>query len=164
MCRRMGHDTRARLRAVGQCIVLWLGGDRHSRLHCVNNRESVMRISIKRRALLGAGLAAGALGRHARAADKPIRIGVLTDMTGAYAANTGPGSVLGAQLAVEDFMRTHPDVKAEVVQADLQLKPDVALAIAADWYDNKGVDVVTDVPLSSAAFAISDLADRKSVV
>jgi branched-chain amino acid transport system substrate-binding protein len=99
-----------------------------------------------------------------RAADKPIRIGVLTDMTGAYAANTGPGSVLGAQLAVEDFMRTHPDVKAEVVQADLQLKPDVALAIAADWYDNKGVDVVTDVPLSSAAFAIGDLAKQKDKV
>jgi branched-chain amino acid transport system substrate-binding protein len=123
-----------------------------------------MRISIKRRALLGAGLAAGALPRRVRAADKPIRIGVLTDMTGAYAANTGPGSVLGAQLAVEDFMRTHPDVKAEVVQADLQLKPDVALAIAADWYDNKGVDVVTDVPLSSAAFAISDLAKQKDKV
>jgi branched-chain amino acid transport system substrate-binding protein len=123
-----------------------------------------MPISIRRRALLGAGLAAGALPRRVRAADKPIRIGVLTDMTGAYAANTGPGSVLGAQLAVEDFMRARPDVKAEVVQADLQLKPDVALAIAADWYDNKGVDVVTDVPLSSAAFAISDLAKQKDKV
>ena len=99
-----------------------------------------------------------------RAADKPIRIGVLTDMAGAYAANTGPGSVLGAQMAVEDFVRAHPGMKAEVVQADLQLKPDVALAIAADWYDNKGVDVVTDVPLSSAAFAIGDLAKQKDKV
>ncbi len=123
-----------------------------------------MQVSIRRRALLGAGLAAGALPRGLRAADKPIRIGVLTDMTGAYAANTGPGSVLGAQMAVEDFMRAHPGVKAEVVQADLQLKPDVALAIAADWYDNKGVDVVTDVPLSSAAFAVSDLAKQKDKV
>jgi branched-chain amino acid transport system substrate-binding protein len=120
-----------------------------------------MQTSISRRALLGAGVAAAALPRGSRAADRPIRIGVLTDMTGAYAANTGPGSVLAAQMAVEDFMRAHPDVKAEVVQADLQLKPDVALAIAADWYDNKGVDVVTDVPLSSAAFAIGDLAKQK---
>jgi branched-chain amino acid transport system substrate-binding protein len=123
-----------------------------------------MQTSIRRRVLLGAGLAAGALPRSLRAADKPIRIGVLTDMTGAYAANTGPGSVLGAQMAVEDFMRAHPGVKAEVVQADLQLKPDVALAIAADWYDNKGVDVVTDVPLSSAAFAIGELAKQKDKV
>jgi branched-chain amino acid transport system substrate-binding protein len=123
-----------------------------------------MQTSIRRRALLGAVLAAGALPSRVRAADKPIRIGVLTDMAGAYAANTGPGSVLGAQMAVEDFVRAHPGMKAEVVQADLQLKPDVALAIAADWYDNKGVDVVTDVPLSSAAFAIGDLAKQKDKV
>ena len=123
-----------------------------------------MHAPISRRAVLHAGAAvsaAAALPRRARAADKPIRIGVLTDMTGAYAANTGPGSVLGAQMAVEDFMHAHPAIKAEVVQADLQLKPDVALAIAADWFDNKGVDVVTDVPLSSAAFAIGDLAKQK---
>jgi branched-chain amino acid transport system substrate-binding protein len=123
-----------------------------------------MQVSMSRRAVLRAGAAvsaAAALPRRARAADKPIRIGVLTDMTGAYAANTGPGSVLGAQMAVEDFMHAHPAIKAEVVQADLQLKPDVALGIAADWFDNKGVDVVTDVPLSSAAFAIGDLAKQK---
>jgi branched-chain amino acid transport system substrate-binding protein len=123
-----------------------------------------MQTSIGRRALLGAGVAAAALPRRSYAAEKPIRIGVLTDMNGVYAANTGPASVLGAQMAVEDFMREHPEVKAEVVAADLQLKPDVALAIAADWYDNKGVDVVTDVPLSSAAFAIGDLAKQKDKV
>jgi branched-chain amino acid transport system substrate-binding protein len=123
-----------------------------------------MQASITRRGLLGAGLSVATMARRSRAADRPIRIGVLTDMTGAYAANTGPGSVLGAQMAVEDFMRAHPGVQAEVVQADLQLKPDVALAIAADWYDNKAVDVVTDVPLSSAAFAIGDLAKQKDKV
>jgi branched-chain amino acid transport system substrate-binding protein len=126
-----------------------------------------MQPSISRRGILGAGLAAAtttALPRRSRAADKPIRIGVLTDMTGVYAANTGPGSVLGAQMAIEDFTRAHPDIKVELVQADLQLKPDVALGIAADWFDNKGVDVVTDVPLSSAAFAIGDLAKQKDKV
>ncbi len=120
-----------------------------------------MQTLIGRRALLGAGVAATALPRRLHAAEKPIRIGVLTDMTGPYAANTGPGSVLGAQMAVEDFMREHPEVKAEVVSADLQLKPDVALGIATDWFDNQGVDLLTDVPLSSAAFAISDLAKQK---
>lgn len=123
--------------------------------------------TIGRRGILTAGLAVGAaaaLPRRSRAADKPIRIGVLTDMTGPYAANTGPGSVLGAQMAIEDFSRTHPDIKVELVQADFQLKPDVALAIANDWYDSKGVDLVTDVPLSSAAFAIGDLAKQKDKV
>ncbi len=122
---------------------------------------------VGRRAVLATGLAAGAaatLPARARAQQRPIRIGVLTDMSGVYAANTGPGSVLGARLAIEDFSRAHPAIKVELVQADLQLKPDVALAIAADWYDNQGVDLITDVPLSSAAFAIGDLAKQKDKV
>ena len=53
-------------------------------------------------------------------------------------------------------------MKVELVQADLQLKPEVALAIAADWIDNQGVDLITDVPLSSAAFAIGDLVKQKN--
>src|SRR5215469_7794712 len=123
-----------------------------------------MPTSITRRAVLSAAMAATTLGGRARAADKPIRIGVLTDMAGPYAANTGLGSVLGAQMAVEDFMKNHPSITAEVVQADLQLKPDVAVTIARDWFDNQGVDVVTDVPLSSAAFAIGDLVKQKDKV
>jgi branched-chain amino acid transport system substrate-binding protein len=126
-----------------------------------------MKTSIGRRALLHAGVAAGAtavLPHRTRAADRPIRIGVLTDMAGPYAANTGLGSVLGAQMGVEDFMRANPSIKAEIVQADLQLKPDVAVAIARDWFDNQGVDVITDVPLSSAAFALADLVKQKDKV
>ena len=89
---------------------------------------------IGRRTMLRAGLATAAattLPRRARAQVQPIRIGVLTDMAGVYAANTGPGSVLGAQLAIEDFAKLHPELKVELVSADLQLKPDVALGIAA---------------------------------
>ncbi len=120
-----------------------------------------MHVSLRRRSVLGASLAAAALPRRAFAQQKPIRIGVLTDMAGPYAANTGKGSVAGAQLAIEDFAKSHPAIKVELVSADLQLKPDVALAISSGWYDNDGVDLITDVPLSSAAFAIGDLAKNK---
>jgi branched-chain amino acid transport system substrate-binding protein len=109
----------------------------------------------------GAATVAGLAGSRARAADKTIRIGVLTDMTGTYAALTGAGSVLGAQLAVEDFTKAHPDIPVELLYADLQLKPDVALGIAGDWFDNKGVDLLTDVPLSSAAIAIGEMVKAK---
>jgi branched-chain amino acid transport system substrate-binding protein len=120
-----------------------------------------MRLSISRRSILAGGVAAAALPRVAWAQSKPIRIGVLTDMVGAYAANTGPGSVAGSKLAIEDFAKLHPDVKVELISADLQLKPDVAVGIAGDWLDNKGVDLITDVPLSSAAFAIGDMVKTK---
>jgi branched-chain amino acid transport system substrate-binding protein len=120
-----------------------------------------MNAVLSRRYLLAAGVAATALPRVGRAQSKPIRIGVLTDMVGVYAANAGPGSVAGTQLAIEDFARLHPDVKVEMVSADLQLKPDVAVAIAGDWLDNQGVDLITDVPLSSAAFAIGEMVKAK---
>jgi branched-chain amino acid transport system substrate-binding protein len=120
----------------------------------------MMNTSIPRRGLLAGGLAA-ALPRTGWAQSRPIRIGVLTDMVGAYAANTGPGSVAGTKLAIEDFSRQHPDVTVELVSADLQLKPDVAVGIAGDWLDNRGVDLITDVPLSSAAFAIGDMVKAK---
>jgi branched-chain amino acid transport system substrate-binding protein len=123
-----------------------------------------MTLSIPRRGLLAGGVAAAALPRRAYAQSKPIRIGVLTDMVGVYSANTGPGSVAGSKLAIEDFAKLHPDVKVELVSADLQLKPDVAVAIAGDWLDNQGVDLITDVPLSSAAFAIGDMVKAKDKV
>jgi Periplasmic binding protein len=129
----------------------WGRPELHRLLDQRRERDTLV-IWIRRRTLLGASGVTAALLRRARSANKPIRIGVLTDMTGAYAANTGPGSVLGAQMAGEDFMGKHSEVKAEVVQADLQLKPDVALAIATDWFDNQGINLLTDVPLSSAAF------------
>ncbi|HVY15221.1 MAG TPA: ABC transporter substrate-binding protein [Rhodopila sp.] len=121
----------------------------------------------RRRHVLAAGFAGGfAAGssRSARAQAAPIKIGVLTDMVGAYAANTGPGSVVGARLAIEDFAKAHPRIKVELVSADLQLKPDVAVAIAGDWFNNQGVDLITDVPLSSAAFAIGDMVKAKDKV
>jgi branched-chain amino acid transport system substrate-binding protein len=126
------------------------------------------RDAISRRLFLSASalsVATGAMPRlgHGQS-DRPIRIGVMTDMAGAYAGNTGPGSVLGAQMAVEDFLRTHPSLRVEVLQADLQLKPDVAVGIAGSWFDNQGVDLITDVPLSSAAFAIGDMARAKNKV
>ena len=119
---------------------------------------------MKRRSLLVTGLATAALPRRAFAQGKPIRIGVLTDMAGPYAANTGQGSVTGAQLAIDDFAKSHPAIKVELVSADLQLKPDIALAISSGWIDNDSVDAITDVPLSSAAFAISDLVAKRDKV
>lgn len=120
--------------------------------------------NVPRRSVLAGGTAALAMPAVARAQGKPIRIGVLTDMVGAYAANTGPGSVVGAQLAIEDFSKQHPEIKVELVSADLQLKPDVAMAIAGDWFDNQGVDVITDVPLSSAVFALGEMCKAKDKV
>lgn len=115
-----------------------------------------------RRSLLAGG-AAATLFRvvPSCAAGKTIRIGVLTDMSGTYSELTGAGSVLGTQLAVEDFAKEHPDIAVEVISADMLLKPDVAVSIAADWFDSKGVDLLMDLPLSSAAIAVGQMCKEK---
>jgi len=123
---------------------------------------------MNRRGLLlgGGGLATTALGMpslHAQPA-RAIRIGVLTDMTGPYAGNTGAGSVVGARLAAEDFMAAHSGIKVEVIQADFQNKPDIGLATARDWLDRQGVDAILDVPVSSVALAIGGLVKEKDKV
>ena len=123
-----------------------------------------MTSSISRRGALGAGLVLGVLPRRPRAQIPPIRIGVLTDLTGAYSANTGQGSIVGAQLAAEEFTQANPDIPVNVLGADSLSKPDAAMSIAGRWIDTEGVDVITDVPLSSAAFAISDLVKRKDKI
>jgi branched-chain amino acid transport system substrate-binding protein len=52
----------------------------------------------------------------------------------------------------------------EIVSADHQNKPDVASTIARQWYDQDGVDVIVDVPTSSAALAVNDITREKNKV
>jgi branched-chain amino acid transport system substrate-binding protein len=86
-----------------------------------------------------------------------VRIGVLADMAGVYSDDQGPGSVVGAQLAVEDYGGKAARLKVEVVSADHQNKTDLGAAIARRWLDNEGVKMIGDVPNSAIALAVSDI-------
>ncbi len=88
-----------------------------------------------------------------------IVIGVMTDLSGTYRDNTGPTSLAATQLAVDE-MRSHLDCDVEVISADHQNKPDVAASIARQWFDS-GVDVAADVPTSSVALAVAEVAKAK---
>ena len=92
-----------------------------------------------------------------------VRIGVLNDMSGVYSDFQGPGSVVAAQLAAEDFARGSKR-KVEILSADHQNKPDIGSAIARRWFDVDGVDMIIDVPNSAVALAISDIAKEKDKV
>ena len=95
---------------------------------------------------------------------KPIRIGILSDMSSLYADVTGPGSVAAARMAVEDFQAGKQSRSIEVISADHQNKPDIASAIARDWLDRGGVDVIVDVPNSAVALAVSHVVRDKNKV
>ena len=92
------------------------------------------------------------------------RIGVMNDMSSVYADFQGQGSVIAAQLAVEDFAKQSKR-KVEVLSADHQNKPDIGAAIAGRWFDTEGVDMIVDLPNSAVALAVADIGrDRNKVV
>jgi len=108
--------------------------------------------------------AAAVFGTAAQAEDINVKLGVLSDMSSLYADIGGPGSVVAAKMAVEDFNPAAHGIKVEIVSADHQNKPDVGSSIARQWFDVDHVDAILDVPTSSVALAVSDVAREKNKV
>ena len=121
----------------------------------------MMRLS--RLAIIAAALMISAAAQ-AQISGDTVKIGILNDMSGLYADLGGQGSVEAARMAVADFGDNVNGKKIEIISADHQNKPDVGGAIARQWYDNDGVDAIVDVPTSSVALAVQDVArERKKV-
>jgi branched-chain amino acid transport system substrate-binding protein len=120
---------------------------------------------MKKTLLAAAALCAFAAGTaQAEMSGGVIKIGVLNDMSGLYADLAGQGSVIAAQMALEDFGGNVNGTKVEIVSADHQNKPDIGSNVARQWFDVDGVDVVVDVPTSSVALAINDVTREKNKV
>lgn len=110
-----------------------------------------------------AALAAALLSLPAHAVDqKPLRIGVLNDQSGIYADMAGPGSVIAAKMAVEDFGGSVLGRPIEIIAGDHQNKPDVGSAIVTRWIDEDGVDVIADIPTSSVLLAVQEIGRTKN--
>lgn len=107
----------------------------------------------RRAAMAGATIIGATAG--ARAQKPGIRIGVLSDFSGIYTDLLGPGGVACVRQAVTDFAPEAHGFSVEVVYADHQNKPDVGSAIARNWYDSQGVDMVIGLPNSSVALALA---------
>ena len=99
-----------------------------------------------------------------QAAEGPVKIGVLTDMSSLYSDSGGKGSQIAAEMAAEDFGGAVLGQKIQVIGADHQNKPDIGANIARDWYDNGGVDVISDVPNSAVALAVQAITKDKNKV
>lgn len=115
---------------------------------------------------LGAGLGLSSAGTFAQLPDRPVKVGVLTDMSGTYSAMGGAGSVVAAQMAIDDCLAAEcKGMKIELVSADNQNKADVAANKAREWFDRDNVDAIADLTNSAAALAVQKLAmDKQRVV
>ena len=121
-------------------------------------------MKIARSLMLSAVAALFATAAHAQYTGGVVKIGVLSDMSSLYADIGGPGSVVAAQMAVKDFGAAKKGMKVEIVSADHQNKPDVGSAIARKWFDEDGVDAISDVPNSGVALAVSNVVKEKNKV
>ena len=112
------------------------------------------------------GLLAAAIGTMllAQPAAAQVKIGVLNDQSGVYADYGGKYSVEAAKMAIEDFGGEVLGQKIELVTADHQNKPDLAVAIARRWYDTEGVDMITELTTSSVALAVQELTKEKKKI
>jgi len=113
--------------------------------------------------LIALALACAAVPASAQFSVETLRVGVLNNQTGGLAAPAGLGSVVAAQMAVEDFGGSVAGHPVAVVSADQQNKPDVALGIARRWFD-EGVDLIVDLPNTAVALAVTHLARERNRV
>jgi branched-chain amino acid transport system substrate-binding protein len=114
------------------------------------------------KAAVAALLSCYLLGATALAQNRAVKIGVLDDMSGPYAENTGPGDVAAAKFAIADFGGSVLGKPIELVSADFQSKVDVGVGIAKRWYDNEDVDLIVGIPNSAIALALVKVAEEKN--
>lgn len=108
-----------------------------------------------------AALALSAGTASAQFTDNKVKIGVLTDLSGTYSDLAGQGSVLAAQMAIEDFGGKLNGAPIELVSADHQNKADIASSIARKWYDTEQVDAIFDLVTTAAAVAVREVSREK---
>ena len=114
--------------------------------------------------ILLAGVALGVMSAAAFAADKVVKVGVLTDGSGPYADVGGVGSQVAAQLAIDESGLAAKGWKVELVYADHLNKVDVGTSIARDWFDQGKADVIVDTLNSGVALAVGQIVKDKNKV
>ena len=120
-------------------------------------------MTFKTLALVAAISAALAPAAQAQMSDAVVRIGVLTDLSGAYSDIAGKGTLIATQMAIDDFLaKEKPAFKIEMVSADHQNKGDIAANKAREWFEKGGVDVVSELVTTSVALAVQKIAKEKN--
>ncbi|CAM2181168.1 branched-chain amino acid transport system substrate-binding protein [Paraburkholderia sacchari] len=100
----------------------------------------------------------------AQAANDAVKIGFITDMSGLYADDDGPGGLAAIKMAVADFGGKVLGKPIQVVYADHQNKADIAASKAREWIDRDGLDLLLGGTNSATALAMNQVALEKKRV
>jgi branched-chain amino acid transport system substrate-binding protein len=100
----------------------------------------------------------------ALAGPEAITVGVINDLSGVYADLGGQGSVVAAQIAVDEFGPKVLGKPIKILSGDHQNKPDIGSQLARRWFDVDNVDMVIDFPNSGVALAVQEVAREKKKI
>src|ERR1700709_2928674 len=96
--------------------------------------------------------------------DKVVKVGSLGDQSSLYADIGGPGSVVSAQMAIEDSGLKAKGWTIDLITADHQNKPDIGTNIAKQCSDGEKGDAVVDLASSGVGRAVANVAKEKNIV
>src|SRR5262245_34222995 len=74
-----------------------------------------------------------------------VKIGVVTDLSGVNLDYGGPTAVVAAEMAAEDFGGNVKGKPIQILALDHQNKADIASQKVRQWFDQDGVDMVTEL-------------------
>jgi branched-chain amino acid transport system substrate-binding protein len=96
------------------------------------------------------------------AAPLTVKIGVITDMAGPLAGQSGPGSLAAAEMAREDCLAGPcKGMDIQIISADHKNDAGLASQIVREWIDVQHVDAVTDIIQAAVQIAIQHLIEQK---
>lgn len=101
---------------------------------------------------------------RAMISDNEIRVGLLVDMHSTYAHITGNGSVIAAQMAIEDVGGKVAGKPIRLIHADHANDVELVSRVARRWLYDEGVDVIADVTGSPLALAVQEVNRERGAV
>src|SRR5215472_12626292 len=93
------------------------------------------------------------------ASDQPVIIAVMNDQSKVYADLSGQGTVSAVRMAVEDYGGAVLGRPIRVLSVDHQNDPALGSTKAHELYEQDHVDAIFDVPTSSVALAVANVAN-----
>ena len=95
---------------------------------------------------------------------KPLAIAVLNDKSSVFSDAGGVGSVVAAQLAIDDIGGKVRGQPVKLLGPDHQNKTDIGISLARDLYDQQGVDAIFDIGNSAISLGVQNLARERGKV
>ncbi|MBV8805103.1 MAG: ABC transporter substrate-binding protein, partial [Sinobacteraceae bacterium] len=102
-------------------------------------------------------------GPRAVAADGPVVIGSIDDLSGVYAEDGGQGSVEAMKMAIADFGGSVLGRRIDTLVADHQNKPDIGASKFREWADQKALNMLIAGANTGVSIAMTKLAADKKV-